>query len=799
MYRLANRGKTEEARAALAKIPDGKKLHARSIDIAAKAMEDLLLERGGLGSVRRILDQFFDRPIIRTAMSEHLREQAQPHDSEAITAMLESIKAFFTGTMTTRGRRTDLNRNVFYAAAAAVIPAGARENKQTRAVMRLTGLRHGAVSKAIRFRSEMYDHGHGWKLLTTAKHRDAVDYTPLDRWFHSPAASTEDNEAKKEVRVGMVGSEGTISYQIHNRRYLNAKVPNLHKDFQDSPELREMQLKYQHVGRQKRRKKALAQLKRELSREPRDDEVEAKEERLGDEYQRKQAEALAKRAKRKLSGDGQVPTDADVDAQMANAARLPELAVSLGTFRKKKCDCLAYRKGGDCDCTLCMYIVANLQKLNVDIQRWHSCAGHSCSLACNDKASPFIRSLADINCLQQQILCDRIGVPELTSSRSPKPFRVFKRGCVMGTCRTFNFNAKNGTLSNRKCGWEAKAPKCSLLWSDAPHMWFRYEPTQVGTSKETREPIMSDEFRPVFGTREEFITEFIAKLELYLPHKQDDRLQRNNLRLSMEHIQAEIENPTVAMTISDYAAQFEIVRWTTPTCGIKSSHNNCVMMISCKPESVKKYVRKWGKRAASSEDVTRNYCAVVYGIFSNKNKPSAHHYNMQLEDLMHFMKYGFTVHGEWFIRGVRIPRKRRGVASGETLPVEPEADSERSAVDDTRVSIWFEKQKRFYNGTAFFDTEYTAQLTSDGQAADMTRTGAQSTTSSSTTTESRSTYRGGASRSACATWSVTVSSTSSTSTSFRAARSTRTQGNSGHSATPPQRTSPACPFPSSPR
>jgi len=57
-----NRGKTEEARAELAEIPDGKYLHKRSIDNAAKAMEDLLLERGGLGSIRRILDQFFDRP-----------------------------------------------------------------------------------------------------------------------------------------------------------------------------------------------------------------------------------------------------------------------------------------------------------------------------------------------------------------------------------------------------------------------------------------------------------------------------------------------------------------------------------------------------------------------------------------------------------------------------------------------------------------------------------------------------------------------------------------------------------------
>jgi hypothetical protein len=70
---------------------------------------------------------------------------AQPSDREATTAIVESIKAFFAGTMATRGRRTDLNRNVFYAAAEAVTPKGLREKKRIRAVVRLTGLRHDDI------------------------------------------------------------------------------------------------------------------------------------------------------------------------------------------------------------------------------------------------------------------------------------------------------------------------------------------------------------------------------------------------------------------------------------------------------------------------------------------------------------------------------------------------------------------------------------------------------------------------------------------------------------------------------
>jgi len=647
-------------------------------------------------------------------MSDHLRENAQPCDREAITAVIESIKAFFT-----RGRRTDLNRNVFYAAAAAVIPKGVRENKQIRAVMRLAGLRHDAISKGVEFRNEMDDHKCGWKPLGTAKHSDAVDYAPLDSWFHSSAASTEDNEVKNEVRVGMVEDGGSISYQLHNRRYLNAKIPILHKDFEESPELEQMKLKYAQVERQKRRKKALAQLKRELDREAAEAEVTAKVGQLGDEYQKRHAKALAKKAKRKVTSEDQVLSEADVEAQMGNALRLPELVVSLGTFRKKKCECLVYRKGGDCDCTLCMYILVNLRKLKIDMQRWHSVESHGCSLECNDKTSAFSRSLADINSLQQFIFCERIEVPELTCSCSARLFKVFKRACVVGTCCSLDLSGGGGELlAKRKCGLEVKAPKCALLWCDEPHMWFRYEPTQVGTNKETKEPIMSAEFRPVFGTRLEFITDYTARLEQYAPHKQDDRIQRNNLTLSMEQIMAEKDNPTVGMKNSDYAAQFEVVRWTTPTCGIKSSHNNCVMMFSCKPTSVKKYIRKWGKREASVEDTTRNYCVVVYGIFSNRNKPSAHHYNMQFEDLLHFMKFGFTIHGEWFIRGFRVLRKRRGVASEDALPEEPGADGERNAVNGTRVLIWSEEQKGFFSGSVSYDKGFIKEQAKEGKSVD---------------------------------------------------------------------------------
>ena len=90
-------------------------------------------------------------------------------------------------------------------------------------------------------------------------------------------------------------------------------------------------------------------------------------------------------------------------------------------------------------------------------------------------------------------------------------------------------------------------------------MWDLYAPTQVGMSKETKGPIIPDDFRPVFGTRKEFAEDYIAKLELFIPHKQDDRIERKSFQLSMEHIQVEGANPALAMAAADYAAQ---LRWS---------------------------------------------------------------------------------------------------------------------------------------------------------------------------------------------------------------------------------------------
>ena len=99
---------------------------------------------------------------------------------------------------------------------------------------------------------------------------------------------------KKQVRVGLPESEGTISYHLHNRRYLSAKIPILHKEFLYSAEYEEMQRSFKHA-QHKRRNKAVRLLKQNGRQNPSDAEISGEEKRLGLVYQRKQAISLAKR------------------------------------------------------------------------------------------------------------------------------------------------------------------------------------------------------------------------------------------------------------------------------------------------------------------------------------------------------------------------------------------------------------------------------------------------------------------------------------------------------------------------
>ena len=272
--RLEAKGKMAKAAEKLKSLPTGKHVGEQTISNAGRAMESLLFQLGGLDTIRRVLDSFFARPAVRTAMSNHLKSKTKSHDDAAVDSIINTAKAFFTGIMGTKGRRSDIDMNAFWAAAAAMVPVTAREDKLVRAVMRILGLRYESVKRAIELRKAMVDTAAGWKWIKTKEHWDRTDWTPLEKWLHSDEASTPDNDKKCEIKVNVRDDGATVSYEVHERRYWNDKFSVLRENFRTTPAFNEMQKAHIERERSKRHTKAIRLAKLKHGQQPSPQQVE---------------------------------------------------------------------------------------------------------------------------------------------------------------------------------------------------------------------------------------------------------------------------------------------------------------------------------------------------------------------------------------------------------------------------------------------------------------------------------------------------------------------------------------------
>lgn len=115
----------------------------------------------------------------------------------------------------------------------------------------------------------------------------------------------------------------------------------------------------------------------------------------------------------------------------------------------------------------------------------------------------------------------------LTPAGAKKPFSCHTAACLEGT-------HKEGPFLNqtRACGWAKKtSPSCMVEYSADIFWWKRWEPRETSKNRETGEAVMTMEFSPVSGTRKEFMAEYGAQLEFYMPHIHLVRLARVNLKL----------------------------------------------------------------------------------------------------------------------------------------------------------------------------------------------------------------------------------------------------------------------------
>eukprot|EP00966_Prymnesium_polylepis_P003671 84101-Prymnesium_polylepis.2 len=123
------------------------------------------------------------------------------------------------GHWATGGRRSDTDRNAFWASAAAMLPRDIFDSRGGRAAMRILGVSYRAIKQGAAYRADMEDRGKGWKLLETAPHIDRVDCALIKEWWHTEDGSTEDNVNKQPIHVFHgFDEQGNRQYEIHWRR-----------------------------------------------------------------------------------------------------------------------------------------------------------------------------------------------------------------------------------------------------------------------------------------------------------------------------------------------------------------------------------------------------------------------------------------------------------------------------------------------------------------------------------------------------------------------------------------------------
>ena len=155
-----------QAAAVLARLAAESKPHSDSLEkLRALELRDALFSVGDLKLTQHVVARFLEMPAVRQVLPAELQKlQRQAADAETSQLLLETAKAFFTDIFALRGkrgrgRRSDVDRNAFAAAAAALLPADLLKNRRGRAAMRLLGLSYRQVKAGSAKRRELEDHG----------------------------------------------------------------------------------------------------------------------------------------------------------------------------------------------------------------------------------------------------------------------------------------------------------------------------------------------------------------------------------------------------------------------------------------------------------------------------------------------------------------------------------------------------------------------------------------------------------------------------------------------------------------
>lgn len=108
------------------------------------------------------------------------------------------------------------------------------------------------IKRASVIRADLEDSGFGWKLIKTNGHSDCVQGRLIAEFFHTDAASTEDNQNKEPITVfDGFDENGDRRYAVHWRRAMNGGWKQIVRAWRASPQCAEMKRLQEAEGRRR--------------------------------------------------------------------------------------------------------------------------------------------------------------------------------------------------------------------------------------------------------------------------------------------------------------------------------------------------------------------------------------------------------------------------------------------------------------------------------------------------------------------------------------------------------------------
>ena len=337
--------------------------------------------------------------------------------------------------------------------------------------------------------------------------------------------------------------------------------------------------------------------------------------------------------------------ETEMVAKRRQTAPTQKFPISVKTLVKFPCRCIRKKKPGECDCHICTIISVNSflwGKMRSSWWRQNSRCVQCQNALCFggfipgcDKDSPWRMASRSMEDIERFAMCEGIAMSELATDDEHVPTLYHPR-CVAGLCD--DCPMKQWAVGNVVENGEQRT------------MWKDWQPRWAYNDKESGQPVYKMAFVDCFGTRKEFTEFWISKIFEWLPHRFLVRQQM----LSKKRY--DFFRPITATTkMEDFAAQLEVQREATETCGQKEKHNECVSVVGHSAYNQTRERRKWKSRVASTSTVRKQHVDVFFGFSPVGEKPATrYHITMQL-DIDSFLKTGKVLYGEWFYKGKRLP------------------------------------------------------------------------------------------------------------------------------------------------